>query len=557
MMAAGSRLRTVAAIASTRLPLNEAVFGWCLRNVRHDLTRNAFESALRWSLLAAKSAVHHGFGWLASPELENALLAVASQLPHPEPARGTGSAPVRWLHVMDQAYSIGGHTALVRRWMDLNPGGRHHVLLLSHRGTVDPRLVEAARATGGAVTAFAPDAPLVDRAIGLREEAGNHADRVVLHVHPWSVIPVVALGVPGGPPVMLLNHLSQTFWLGGSVSDLVLNLRASALEWSSVYRGITRNAILPIPLPVGGRAKSTEKETRQAARHMLGIPLSATVLLTVGSGYKYRPLPGLDFLDAAAAILRTCPSAYVVAVGPREEARWRALRESTGRRLLAVGPRHDLASFHEAADIYLEGFPVGSPTALLETGLLGIPCVRAPRDIPPPFSADGLALSGVRQPVDVADYVRAASALVQNEGERRRQGSALARTIQAHHTETRWSEYVRRVERTLPDRHRVYSLAGAAPLATHLRDLSVALSTLGHAEDTLSFTFRAALESGSRVRIDATLWKALAIRCLFRDPRLLCGRGLLVTLAESIIGHRLMNGVRRARERLARGPLMV
>lgn len=308
---------------------------------------------------------------------------------------------------MDRTYAIGGHTALVHRWMELDPrGGRHSVLLLSHHGTVDPRLVEATR------------------------------------------------------------------------------------------------------------------ETRQAARHLLGIPAEATVLLTIGNAYKYRPLPGLDFLDAAAAILRACPQAYVVAVGPREDARWRSLRESTGRRLLAVGSQHDLASFHEAADIYLEGFPVGSPTALLEVGLLSIPCVRAPRTVPPPFAADGIALSGVRQPVDVADYVRAAIALVQHEGERRLQGSALARAIQAHHTQARWSDNVHNAESALPERHRVYSLAGAAPLSTHLRDFSVALSTLGHSENTLSFTFRAAFNLGLRVRVDASLAAALITQCLFNDPRL-------------------------------------
>ncbi len=115
MMGAGRHLRTVEAIASTRLPLNEAIFGWCLRNAQRGLAQNALESALRWSLLAAKSAVHHGFGWLASPELENTLLALASRLPHLEPAPRAGSPPVRWLHVMDRTHAIGGHTALVHR----------------------------------------------------------------------------------------------------------------------------------------------------------------------------------------------------------------------------------------------------------------------------------------------------------------------------------------------------------------------------------------------------------------------------------------------------------
>lgn len=555
MMGAG-RLQTVEAIASTRLPLNEAIFDWCVRNAQRSLARNALETALGWSRLAAKSAVHHGFGRLGSPELENTLLAVASRLPLPEPVAHAGSRPARWLHVMDQAHAIGGHTALVRRWMALDPrGDRHRVLLLSHRGSTDPRLVEAARATGGAVDTLSPDAPLMERAIRLRDEAWRHADRVVLHVHPSSVVPVAALGVPGGPPVMLLNHLSQKFWLGGSVADLVLNLRDSALEWSRAYRGITRNALLPIPISprVGARAEPVTHETRRAARHLLGLPSEAVVLLTIGNAYKYRPLPGLDFLDAAAAILRACPQAHVVAVGPREDARWMAVRESSGQRLRAAGPQLDLGPFQEAADIYLEGFPVGSPTALLEVGLLGIPCVRAPRNVPPPFAADGIALSGVRQPTDVADYVRAAIALVRDAGDRRGLGSALARAIEAHHTQSRWPDYAEKAERALPARHRVYSIAGAAPLSAHLRDLSVALSTLGHAEDTLTFTLRAAFDLGLRIRVDAALAKALVTRCLGRDPWLLRHRWLLVALIESIAGHGLVDGVRRARRRLAPG----
>jgi hypothetical protein len=168
--------------------------------------------------------------------------------------------------------------------------------------------------------------------------------------------------------------------------------------------------------------------------------------------------------------------------------------------------------------------------------------------VQPPFAADGIALSGVRQPVDVADYVRAAIALVQNEGERRLQGSALTRAIQAHHTQAHWPAYVQNAESALPERHRVYSLTGAARLSAPLRDYSVALSTLGHSEDTLSFTFRAAFELGLRARVDASLAKALVRRCLFSDPRLLYRREVLVAFAESIMGHKLMSGIRRARQ---------
>jgi hypothetical protein len=542
-------------IAKTSLSLNEAVFAWCLRHAQGCFARGALEHTLQWGLLAAKSALHHGFGWLASPELEAILLKVAGQLPVPHDNRvSMPPRSGRWLHVLDKAHVTGGHTTLVQRWIEFDrERNRHDVILLSQREPVPPSLIQVVRDAGGSVQILPAYAPLCEQAARLREAIWRGADRVVLHVHPYSVVPTVALGVPGGPPVLLLNHLSQRFWVGGSVADLVLNLRDSAYEWSQAYRGITRNVILPIPVSprAGTGAKPATNETRQGARRALGLPPEATVLLTVGNGYKYRPLPGLDFLDAASAILRACPQAYLLAVGPREDARWTAVRESAPRRLLAVGPQRDLAVFHAAADIYLEGFPVGSPTALLEVGLSGIPCIRAPRNVPSPFSADGVALAGVKQPTDVADYVRAAIALAESESERRAQGSALAAAIQANHTRACWPMHVRNAESVLPEKHRVYSLAGAAPLPTDLRDFSVALSTLGHSEGTLSFTLRAAFEMGLRAGVDALLAKALVNQCLFRDPRLLVRRRVLVALVGSVAGHRLMNGMRRARQWLA------
>jgi glycosyltransferase involved in cell wall biosynthesis len=542
-------LRARRTIAASRLALNEAVFDWCLRSARRELARQALEPALAWSLLAARSAVHHGFGWLASAALEETLLAAAARLPVPEdPAPWSG--PTRWLHVMDQAYAIGGHTALVERWTGLDrQGDRHRVLLLSHRGAIHQRLVDTMQAAGGDVTALDPGASLVDRALRLRQEARRHADRVVLHIHPWSVLPVVALGVAGGPPVMLLNHLSQKFWVGGSVADLVVSLRDSALEWSRAHRGITRNALLPIPVP-----RSRETETQAAARRTLGLPADAIVLLTIGHAYKYRPLPGLDFLEAAAAILRARPRAHLLAVGPHDDAPWRALREASGQRARATGPRHDLALFHAAADIYLEGFPVGSPTALLEAGLRGLPCVRAPVDVSPPFATDGIALGGLEQPPDVAGYVSAVLALVDDRERRAAEGAALAGVIETYHGTDGWARHLTAAERALPARHRLHPPDGVAPLPGPIRDFSVTLSTRHHTDDTLTFTLRAALEQGLRPRLDAPLVRTLAGRCLARDPRMLLRRPLLAALAGSLAGPALADRLRRARRRLVPVP---
>jgi hypothetical protein len=527
----------LARVASTRLPLNAAVFDWCLGNAWRCVARGTLEPALQWSLLAAKSAIHHGFGWLSSPELERLLMVAASRLPCRVPDRAPWSGPLRWLHVMDRAYSIGGHTALVRRWIQCDTrGDRHSVILLSPREAVEPRLAAASGATGGVARALDPAAAIMERACQLRQEAWSQADRVVLHVHPWSVIPVVALGVPGGPPVMLLNHLSQQFWVGGSVADLVLNLRGSAQDWSRAHRGIARNTILPIPIP-DSAAGAVTSERRLAARQALGLPPSATVLLTIGHAYKYRPLPGIDFLEAASAILRARPAAYLVAVGPRDDARWAAARESTGGRIVAAGPQSDLRPYHDAADVYLEGFPFGSPTALFEVGQLGTPCVRAPRCVPPPFVVDDQALAGIEQPAGLADHVEAVISLVDDPAERRRQGLALAESIKRHHSPASWPGELETALANLPQHHEVHPLTAATPLAGRVRDFAVSLTTLLHASDTLSYTVKAAASLGLRASPSLAIAWALW-RCRRADPRSFTREQVADALRESLLGVR-------------------
>ena len=92
MMEVGAGRSSIAAIASTRLSLNEAVFRWCLRRADRSLDRRALEPALGYCLLAADSAAYHGFGQLASPDLERRLLWVAAQLPVPPPPLRRGRA---------------------------------------------------------------------------------------------------------------------------------------------------------------------------------------------------------------------------------------------------------------------------------------------------------------------------------------------------------------------------------------------------------------------------------------------------------------------------------
>ncbi len=533
--------------AKSARDFNEAVFAWCVRSARRCLGRGDLERTLRWSVLAAKSAIHHPFGGLVSAMLEETVVGVASRLPPPA-APGDRRQRARWLHVLDQAFSVGGHSMLAERWISLDPRDvEHRVLLLAQTGPVPRRLEAAAEATGGRVDRLEPGLSLAALATALRAAAWAEADAVVLYVHPHSVVAAAAFGVDGGPPVLHLNHQSQNFWVGASVADLVLNLRASAREWSERHRGIGRNALLPIPaLPradVGGDADARDR-ARQTARRALGLPAGAPILLTSGGRDKFYPMPGLDFLDAAGRILEADADTLIVAVGFDEDQRWRALRQRTGGRFLAAGPQPDPGAYHAAADVFLESFPVPSPTALLEVGLLGTPCVRAPRAVPPPFAMDGPAIDTVGRPADVAAYVREVVDLVKDPGERARRGAALAAAIRAHHSPSGWRRYLAEVCAAVPDTHRVSPPRGAVPLPEPVAAFVIAKSGAAHAHDTLEYTWRVAAEHGLSPHrmVDARLlarlvsWGAAGDRRRRRSARL--------TLLELATGRRLSNRLR-------------
>jgi len=497
-----------------RRRLNRAVFDWCLRNAERCMGEAALEESLQWARLGAEIANRFPFDQMASPALEEHLLRIAKELPVPrhKPAHGD-QGHKRWLHVFTETSSTGGHTANVRRWIELDANGhRHSVALLDQQNEVPTALRELVHRTGGEVLKMDTSVPWLSRAMQLRE-ASMEADVVVLHLHPWEVIPVVALGVCCGPPVLLMNVADHEFWIGGSVADVVLNMRESGGDWIVRHRGIGRINYLPMPLPMPDSLKQTGQqfsELRASMRKRLELPLDAPVLFASGEAYKYKPLPGLNFFDAARAILTSCPEAYLLAVGPSEVGDWKALGQVTGGRVRAVGLQRDVSAYRACADIYLEGFPFGSNAAFLEACIEGIPCVRAPRVGLPLVTSYGMTPKEFKQPADVSAYVRRAIELIADKDERRRCGESLAPEIRERHTGSGWLRYLRGVEAQLPSSHSVYHLAVPEPVPQQAADFWTQFLTerFGN-EDPLGEAYRWAISLDLKPKLDALLVKAV------------------------------------------------
>lgn len=423
------------------------VFRQLINQASEHVGKGRNEAAAIYSQFAADYAWHNHPGAFVSAELEALLVNLGRRTLGEgltaKTAAGSSPRPVNSvLHVVTTAYQGGGHTRLLWRWM-CQDDTRVHNVVLTGQGIypIPPSLVEAASAAGGTVkdldkTYGSP----VSRARVVRGLAQS-ADLIVLHTHPHDVVPLIALGERmTSAPIVLMNHSEHVFWLGASISDVVAHIREGSVATSQQRRGIPpeRCVILPVPLVTPKRTLS-----RAEAKRKLGIDESTVVLLTVAGGYKYQNQKGTNFVNALIPVLQKHQNALLMAVGPTHDGDWAAGSQATQGRIKAVGHQPELSVFYEAADIYLDSFPLGSLTSLLEAGCHEVPLLRYnlyPAGVQL-LQPDDPAFKGL-MPVatDLKDYQEHISRLINDPVARGELGARIRESIVKTHTGEGWKE---------------------------------------------------------------------------------------------------------------------
>jgi hypothetical protein len=408
------------------------------------------EAAAVYAQIAAKYAASRHPGLFVSPRLEQVLLDIGDTLA-PTGARPSGrppegAPPRRVLHVLTQVAGIGGHTRMVWRWIQQD-ASRTHSVVLTRQGSVGvpPPLQAAVTRVGGQITRLdARRGSLLTWARDLRELAAG-ADVAVLHVNPDDVIPTIAFGGRRArPPVVYLDHADQLFWTGAAVVDVLASQRASGAALARERRGIApeRVALLPIVLDP---ALAPRTLTRAEAKARLGLAPDAVLLLSVARAHKYAPFDGQSLPETLLPLLEGDERLVLLALGPSEAEgdAWARARRRTRGRVHALGTHPDTALFYQAADVYLDSFPLPSITSLLEAGSYGTPLVSCcPCPPAPPGSVLGAdtpaldrCLIRAAGPAELRDAV---GRLAESAGLRQDVGEETRETIAAVHTGTGW-----------------------------------------------------------------------------------------------------------------------
>jgi len=275
------------------------------------------------------------------------------------------------LHIVTTAYSTGGHSRLIKNIIELDMASTHHLVVTNQEDTPFPDSLQVAiEASGGEVFHLSHENVMMD-ALLTRVISQDVADVVFLHIHPDDVLPVIAFAVDAGPPVALVNHADHAYWLGTSITDLIVNIRDSAGDLSYRRREAKKCMTLPIPLREGSSTVS-----KQDARDQLNIPKENPVALTMGASYKFVPNSKSNFFKTMVKVLDEIPELHLKVIGISEDDDLDKIGFIRHERIQLLGVIEQPEIYQVAADIVIDPLPYGSYIALLESVILGsYPCM--------------------------------------------------------------------------------------------------------------------------------------------------------------------------------------
>ncbi|MBE9189326.1 glycosyltransferase [Gloeocapsopsis crepidinum LEGE 06123] len=445
---------------------NLEVFRNLVTQAKDFVDRDKYDMAAVYGEMAATYASGKHCGLFVSWELERILLSIGKKAlrsnTYSSENCSSHAMPKKVLHVATSMKSIGGHSRMLWRWIQQDTERSHSLVLTRQAPTVVPNLLkEAVSNSGGRIYQLNTRiGSIISWAKQLRKIAIN-ADLVVLHTHSSDVIPIIAFSDKERlPPVILIDHADHLFWLGASVSDIVVGLRESGMRLAQERRHIEpkRNVLLPIILEPTQRVLS-----RAEAKQQLGIPKESILLLSIARAVKYKTIDGISFADAHVPLLQQHQQAILVVIGPGEREDWSEAIQLTQGRIKVLSETEYTRVFYQAADIYVDSFPFVSNTSLLEAGSYGVPLISRY-----PYSSDACGVLGADMPGltgnlvcvrNLEEYTATLSQLVENTEFRLGLGEATRNKIVETHCGDGWQRSLNNVYSCIATLAKVSSIA--------------------------------------------------------------------------------------------------
>ncbi len=282
----------------------------------------------------------------------------------------------RTVHVVTETYAIGGHTRLLKRWIEHAEDASHAIVLVRQHQPFDRSWV----------IPEGQDVPVIDLAaqklgplakVTLLKGIYQAAQRVILHIHPDDACAVAAAYRAADAEIHFVNHADHVAWLGAGLPALFLNLRGRGTRLAVARRGLSEEACGEVLLPISAPTLID----RDTARQALGFSPRDHLLLTVASAYKFTPVGSYSLFSPLDRLLAR-PEVKVMVVGAyRHHPLFARLAAQHPGQVHCAGHIPAPEMYRAAADIYFDSHPFGSFTSMLESAAMGTPVIALQPDI--------------------------------------------------------------------------------------------------------------------------------------------------------------------------------
>lgn len=384
-------------------------------------------------------------GIFSCPHLEKELLNLGAQFATTQYLTGSEKniiKPKTILHIASTLYSTGGHTRMLEEYINRLPQYNHALVLT--RQSIDElpnRIAQKITTEIIEIYDLTSHEGFLKKA-ELLAEIGVKYSQVFLHIHPNDPIPTIAHGIQPFQKIITINHADHLFWVGASITDICINIRPFAENISLNKRGINNNVLLPVPVVNHLYNDEDNKEIRQK----LGLFNDEIILLTISYPYKLTPSKTHNFYSTAIKLLSKKPNLIHFIVGVSEE-NVNTLNLDFPPNLIFLGPLEDPSDYQKVADIYLEGFPFNSLTALLDSINFNCAPVLMYAPANPNCNMESeLAFDGIlKHPINEVEYLEKVLMLINNINTRKEVVKILKERINYFNGGVYWTNTLNKV----------------------------------------------------------------------------------------------------------------
>jgi len=427
---------------------------FCLNKATLLFVKNDFESAITWIYFGATMAWSINPGYFYNKKMENLLNEISFNTFSNEyyniEIENNSYPDKKMLHVISTASNVGGHTRLVnmliKNCSENFPGQIHSICLTQQRINIIPNfLLTTINNCGGSITVLSKTYSFLKKAHSLRKLA-RHFDNIILYTHPNDPIANLSFyNFPNHKKIFFYNHADHVFSLGVSVCNTVFDFRKSGQRITKSERFNPNTILVPIPLENKVMDMNCRNKIREEARKQLNIGKETLVILTIGDEYKYKNALGYNFKKSIHKIINKFNDIKVFAIGIPKNSEWLKLYQETNYKFIPLDRINDkrlIDKYYSASNLYIESFPFGSLTAMLDAGMNMLPIIRMHNVQAPILSSDDISLDDdVLIALDEDNYANMAIEILNFSNEKRNEiGKKIRNKIIETHCGKEWVE---------------------------------------------------------------------------------------------------------------------